>query len=297
MHSRKKSKGLRWCIHFFSPQNPIKPANIFPPKGSAQRKQAEKQRKKAPRQWPCEHDTDTKAQQQLDAKWRRKAIAADRQKSCHTKDKIQKMGHGEADIIAGDPKAGQQHKKAQNIQCGGQCIIAHCMHLLSQTLQNSVGDGIQIQHRHKRRKNGNIISCLTTMVKACPQRIREQMQNSRTAAGKQRPQTKAVIRQIPDPLFPAPDLALGQFRNQKVNESLGNLPLTALQPGIYQRSRVTLTAFGISRTAASASSSARLRVQSFVFILKLLIFLKFLSVCHSLPFAYGFAVIPNGMDI
>ena len=33
---------------------------------------------------------------------------------------------------------------------------------------------------------------------------------------------------------------------------------------------------------------------------KLLIFLKFLKlliICHALPFAYGFAVIPNGMDI
>ena len=30
---------------------------------------------------------------------------------------------------------------------------------------------------------------------------------------------------------------------------------------------------------------------------KLLIFLKFLIVCHAQPYAYGFAVIPNGMDI
>ena len=30
---------------------------------------------------------------------------------------------------------------------------------------------------------------------------------------------------------------------------------------------------------------------------KLLIFLKFLIVCHALPHAYGFAVIPSGMDI
>ena len=31
------------------------------------------------------------------------------------------------------------------------------------------------------------------------------------------------------------------------------------------------------------------------FILKLLILLKFLIVCHALPHAYGFAVIPSGM--
>ena len=46
--------------------------------------------------------------------------------------------------------------------------------------------------------------------------------------------------------------------------NLRNLPLTALQSSVCLRSRVTLTAFGISRTSASASSSARLRVQSFV---------------------------------
>ena len=79
--------------------------------------------------------------------------------------------------------------------------------------------------------------------------------------------------------------------------NLGRLPLTALQSDVCLRSRVTLTAFCIRRTAASASSSARLRVQSFVFILKLLILLKFLIVCHAMPHAYGFAVIPSGMDI
>ena len=85
--------------------------------------------------------------------------------------------------------------------------------------------------------------------------------------------------------------------------NLGRLPLTALQPGLYLRSRVTLTAFDISRSHASASATDRLREQSFVFSLNFLNFLKFLIVCHALVFvmplpqAYGFAVIPNGMDI
>ena len=68
------------------------------------------------------------------------------------------------------------------------------------------------------------------------------------------------------------------------------MPLTALQSGVCLRSRVTLTAFSISRTTAAASSSARLRVQSFVFILNFLNFLKFPIVYHALPHAHGFAV-------
>ena len=72
--------------------------------------------------------------------------------------------------------------------------------------------------------------------------------------------------------------------------NLRNLPLTALQSGVCLRSRVTLTAFGISRTSASASSSARLRVQSFVLSLNSLSSLNSLLFVMPSHTPFGFAV-------
>ena len=49
----------------------------------------------------------------------------------------------------------------------------------------------------------------------------------------------------------------------------------------------------VNRSLLAALTALYLLRESF----KLLIFLKFLIVCHALPHAYGFAVIPSGMDI
>ena len=49
----------------------------------------------------------------------------------------------------------------------------------------------------------------------------------------------------------------------------------------------------VNRSLFAALTALYLLRESF----KLLIVLKFLIVCHALPHAYGFAVIPSGMDI